>query len=368
MEEAERRAHRHRVAQDPLQPRLRLLHRDLEVEPRAACPRDYHRKQTIAGGERFITPALKEYEEKVLGADERILERELELFEALCAARRGRGRARAQDTARGARDARRAGGARRRRGGRQLHEAARCTTATSSPPSTRGIRSSSATSPDAFVPNDVDARRRRPPARRPDRAEHGRQVDLSAAGRAARADGAGRVVRAGARARSCRSSIASSRASARPTTSRAASRRSWSRCRRPRTSCTRATSRSLVILDEIGRGTATFDGLSLAWAVAEHLASNPNARGRRRSSRRTITSSPTSPTRCPASSTATSSAREWQGRHRLPAQDRAGPIGSQLRHPGGAARRAAAGGRGARARDPATGSSTTSCRAAAGRR
>jgi DNA mismatch repair protein MutS len=33
-----------------------------------------------------------------------------------------------------------------------------------------------------------------------------------------------------------------------------------------------------VILDEIGRGTATFDGLSLAWAVAEYLASNPRAR------------------------------------------------------------------------------------------
>ena len=33
-----------------------------------------------------------------------------------------------------------------------------------------------------------------------------------------------------------------------------------------------------MILDEIGRGTATFDGLSLAWAVAEHLASNPKAR------------------------------------------------------------------------------------------
>ena len=46
-----------------------------------AVPADYHRKQTIAGGERFITPALKEYEEKVLGADERILARELELFE-----------------------------------------------------------------------------------------------------------------------------------------------------------------------------------------------------------------------------------------------------------------------------------------------
>ena len=32
-----------------------------------------------------------------------------------------------------------------------------------------------------------------------------------------------------------------------------------------------ATDRSLVILDEIGRGTATFDGLSIAWATVEHL-------------------------------------------------------------------------------------------------
>jgi DNA mismatch repair protein MutS len=36
-----------------------------------------------------------------------------------------------------------------------------------------------------------------------------------------------------------------------------------------------ATSRSLVVLDEIGRGTATFDGLSIAWAVAEYLATHP---------------------------------------------------------------------------------------------
>ncbi|MBD2099982.1 DNA mismatch repair protein MutS [Leptolyngbya sp. FACHB-261] len=39
-----------------------------------------------------------------------------------------------------------------------------------------------------------------------------------------------------------------------------------------------ATPRSLVLLDEIGRGTATFDGLSIAWAVAEHLASQIGCR------------------------------------------------------------------------------------------
>jgi DNA mismatch repair protein MutS len=39
-----------------------------------------------------------------------------------------------------------------------------------------------------------------------------------------------------------------------------------------------ATGRSLVLLDEIGRGTATFDGLAIAWAVAEHLATEIRAR------------------------------------------------------------------------------------------
>jgi DNA mismatch repair protein MutS len=39
-----------------------------------------------------------------------------------------------------------------------------------------------------------------------------------------------------------------------------------------------ATERSLVILDEIGRGTSTFDGLSIAWSVAEHLYHETGAR------------------------------------------------------------------------------------------
>jgi DNA mismatch repair protein MutS len=39
-----------------------------------------------------------------------------------------------------------------------------------------------------------------------------------------------------------------------------------------------ATDRSLIILDEIGRGTSTFDGLSIAWSVAEYLHDKVHAR------------------------------------------------------------------------------------------
>ncbi len=47
-------------------------------------PEEYQRRQTLAGVERYITPQLKEFEAKVLGADERIAALEADLFRGLC--------------------------------------------------------------------------------------------------------------------------------------------------------------------------------------------------------------------------------------------------------------------------------------------
>jgi len=46
-------------------------------------PKDYDRKQTLVGAERFVTPELKEYEEKILTAEERMLEIERRLFQVI---------------------------------------------------------------------------------------------------------------------------------------------------------------------------------------------------------------------------------------------------------------------------------------------
>ena len=44
-------------------------------------PEEYIRKQTLVGGERYITPELKEYESKVLGSEERLKNLEYEIFQ-----------------------------------------------------------------------------------------------------------------------------------------------------------------------------------------------------------------------------------------------------------------------------------------------
>jgi DNA mismatch repair protein MutS len=50
---------------------------------RERVPSDYERRQTLTGAERYVTPELKEYEAKVLGAEERIATREAEVVDAL---------------------------------------------------------------------------------------------------------------------------------------------------------------------------------------------------------------------------------------------------------------------------------------------
>ncbi len=51
----------------------------------AKAPDDYVRKQTLVSAERYITPTLKQYEEQILSAEERIIEIETALFRGLCA-------------------------------------------------------------------------------------------------------------------------------------------------------------------------------------------------------------------------------------------------------------------------------------------
>jgi len=81
--------------------------------------------------------------------------------------------------------------------------------------------------------------------------------------------------------------------------------------------CHHATERSLVILDEIGRGTSTLDGLSLAWAIAEHLAAPGSETGKTRPGPRTLFAThyheiTTLAERLPQITNLSVTVREWQ--------------------------------------------------------
>jgi DNA mismatch repair protein MutS len=240
-----------------------------------AVPADYQRKQTIAGGERFTTPALKEYEEKVLGADERILERELEIFERL----RNQVAAEApriQDTARAlagldvlAALAETATIANLTKP--HVHDGDEFVAADARHPVVERFCS------DPFVPNDIDLN------------GSTRQVVILTG---PNMGGKSTYLRQTAvipllaqigsfvPARDAKVPIVDrifARVGASDNIARGQST-FMVEMQETANILHAATSRSLVVLDEIGRGTATFDGLSIAWAVAEYLASNSRAR------------------------------------------------------------------------------------------
>ncbi|HEX2443290.1 MAG TPA: DNA mismatch repair protein MutS [Vicinamibacterales bacterium] len=240
-----------------------------------AVPSDYLRKQTIAGGERFITPALKEYEERVLGADERILEREIEMFDRLRGAVAAEA-PRLQDTARAvaALDvlsalAETASGLNYTKP--QMHRGDELTAT--------DVRHAVVErhSAEPFVPNDVLL----------DADAHqlviltgpnmgGKSTYLRQTALLSLLAQAGSFVPA----RSAKLPIVDrifARVGASDNIARGQST-FMVEMQETANILHTATSRSLVILDEIGRGTATFDGLSLAWAVAEHLATNSRSR------------------------------------------------------------------------------------------
>jgi DNA mismatch repair protein MutS len=238
-------------------------------------PGDYQRKQTIAGGERFTTPALKEYEEKVLGADERILERELEIFEALRTSVAAEA-PRIQDTARAlatldvlAGLAETAAVANFTKP--HVHDGDEFIVTDGRHPVVERMAA------DRFVPNDIDLNagiRQLVILTGPNMG--GKSTYLRQAALIPLLAQIGSFVPA----RDAKVPIVDrifARVGASDNIARGQST-FMVEMQETANILHTATSRSLVVLDEIGRGTSTFDGLSIAWAVAEYLATNARAR------------------------------------------------------------------------------------------
>lgn len=231
-------------------------------------PAEYHRKQTLANAERFYTPELKEWEEKVLSAEERIAAREAELFgeirEAVGAEvhriQRLAGHVAALDVFAGfAELATRRGYVRPR-----LHDdfALRITGG-------RHPVVETTMPPEAFIPNDVvlDERGRVMILTGPNMA--GKSTLLRQVGLICLLAQVGCFVPASEALLPVVDRIFT-RVGASDHLARGHST-FMVEMQETAAILHGATQRSLVLLDEIGRGTATWDGFSVATAVTEHL-------------------------------------------------------------------------------------------------
>lgn len=235
---------------------------------RNAVPADYERRQTLTGAERYVTPELKDYEARVLGAEERILTRERELLDALCegvARRIGR----LQRTARLlaeldvlgalAETAAREGYVRPTMTHGFGLDLVRCRHPVVERMLPRGT----------FIPNDVhfDEAARVILLTGPNMA--GKSTILRQAGLAVIMAQAGSFVPAEAATLGVVDRVFT-RVGASDNLGRG---QSTFLVEMAETSAIvhGATNRSLVLLDEIGRGTSTYDGVAIAWAVTEHV-------------------------------------------------------------------------------------------------
>jgi DNA mismatch repair protein MutS len=241
-----------------------------------AVPADYTRKQTLANAERFVTPELKEMESKILGAQERSRQLEYELFLDLRAAAVPHLRT-IQDTARALHeiDVLLGWGAlaqERDYVQPEMNENGLLVLEESRHPVLEQLPAN-----EKFVPNDV----------RLD-VETERLIILTGPNMAGKSTYI-RQVAVLALLAHCGCFVPARRATVglldRIFTRVGASDdlgrgQSTFMVEMNETAniLNHATSRSLVILDEIGRGTSTFDGLSIAWSVAEYLNTTLRAR------------------------------------------------------------------------------------------
>ncbi|NOT62156.1 MAG: DNA mismatch repair protein MutS, partial [Acidobacteria bacterium] len=230
-------------------------------------PTDYERKQTLVNAERYTTPELKEYEAKVLGAEERIITLEIELFSQVRQqlareVRRIQGVARAVallDCLTALSEV----AARRNYVRPAIHEGDEIEIKAGRHPVIESFG-------ERFTPNDLAVNNTT------DRLliitgpnMGGKSVYLKQTALIVILAQIGSFVPA-ASARIALVDRIFTRVGASDNLARG---RSTFMVEMTETSniLNTATPRSLVLLDEVGRGTATFDGLSLAWAIAEYL-------------------------------------------------------------------------------------------------